>query len=251
MKAVAVYSYLPCTGKTSVAKELAGYFYRQGHSTLLVDMDLVKGSLTEKLGLNSTPNLGLWAVDIFKRLESLPYWDINYTWDDIQPYVQSFHGLPVLASNTMVDLAGSPLLLNCVNVMLHSLLKAPYDVLVFDSSAGVRDYTLNILLRMDKVLLVAEPFGFTLPNAEAYVRLLVDEGFSLEQFGLVLNRYPTHAEQDPLEISDALGIDLYGVLPNFPDFSGKKGKAKIFTMERSNRYTEEIGNIAGKLCNID
>ncbi len=251
MKAVAVYGYSPCTGKTSVAKELAGFFYQQGHNTMLVDTDLAKGNLTEKLGLNSSPNIGEWAADILKRLDCLPYWDINYTWNEIEPYVQTFDGLPVLASNTIEDLAGSPLLLSCINVILHSLLKTPYDVLVFDNSVGVCDYTLNILLRMDKVLLIVEPFSFSLPNVEAFVRLLVDEGFSLDQFGLVLNRYPTHAEQDPLEISRALGISLYGVLPNCPDLCGKKGQASIFTMNRINRLTEEIGHLADKLWSED
>lgn len=248
MKAVAVYGYSPNTGKTSVAKELAGYLHQQGHSTILVDMDLSKGNLTEKLGLSTSPNIGTWAVDIFKQLDDLSYWDVIYTWDDMKPYMQSFNGLPVLASNTTDNLTNSPLLLSCVNVMLHNLLQAPFDVLVFDTSAGVRDYTLNILLRMDRVLLVAEPFGFSLPNAEAFIRLLIDEGFNMDKYGLVLNRYPTHAEQDPLEISGALGISLYGVLPNLPDLSGKKGQAKIFTMDRPNRFTEEIGRIVGKLC---
>ncbi len=249
MKAVAVYGYSPCTGKTSIAKELAGFFHSQGRNTMLVDTDLVKGNLTEKLGLNSSPNIGVWAADIFKRLDFLPYWDINYTWNEIEPYVQTFNSLPVLASNTLEDLAGSPSLLGCVNVILQSLLKTPYDVLVFDNSGGVCDHTLNILLRMDKVLLVAEPFSFSLPNAEAFVRLLVDEGFSMDQFGLVLNRYPTHAEQDPLEISRTLGISLYGVLPNCPDLSGKRGQARIFTMDRANRFTDEIGHLANKIWN--
>ncbi len=251
MKAIAVYGCSPCTGKTSVAKELAGFFHLQGHNTMLVDTNLVKGNLTEMLGLNSSPNIGEWATDIFKRLESLPYWDIYYTWNEIKPYVQTFDSLPVLASNTMEDLANSPLLLSCINVILQSLLKTHYDVLIFDNSGGVYDYTLNILFRMDKVLFVAEPFSFNLPNAEAFMRLLVDEGFSLDQFGLVLNRYPTHAEQDPLEISRALWISLYGVLPNCPDLYGKKGQARILTMNRSNRFTEKISHLACKIWNED
>lgn len=247
MKAIAVYGYSPSTGKTTVAKELAGCFQRQGYKTMLVDTDLVKGNLTEKLGLTSTPNISLWAADIFKRLESQSYWNIYYTWDEIQPYVQTFNGLTVLASNTLHDLVCSPLLLSCVNVILDSLLKTPYDVLIFDNSGVVRDYTLNILLRMDKVLLIAEPFTFTLPSEEAFVRLLVDEGFSMGQFGFVLNRYPTHAEQDPLEISRALGLSLYGVLPNCPDIGGKKGQGRIFAMDRTNRFTEEINRIANRI----
>ncbi|TYO96150.1 AAA family ATPase [Desulfallas thermosapovorans] len=251
MKAVAVYGCTASTGKTSVAKELAGFFHLQGRSTMLVDLDLTKGQLTEKLGLNSSPNIGTWLTDIFKKLDSLPFWNINYTRDEIEPYVQKFDGLSVLASNTADNLDSSPLLLYGIDVIMRSLLATPYDVLVFDTNGKVRDYTFNALLRMNKVLLVAEPFGFSLPNAEAFIRLLQDEGFNPDQFGLVLNRYPTYAEEDPLEISRALGISLYGVLPNYPDLSGKKGHARIFTMDRSNRFTEEIGNIAQKIWSED
>jgi pilus assembly protein CpaE len=251
MKAVAVYGCTASTGKTSVAKELAGFFHLQGRNTMLVDMDLAKGNLTEMLSLNSSPNTGLWLADIFKQLDDLPCWKISYTRDEIEPYVQKFNGLSVLASNTPVNLVGSPLLLSGVDVVLRSLLETSFDVLVFDTNGEVRDYTLNMLLRMHKVLLVAEPFGFSLPNAEAFMRLLVDEGFSLDRFGLVLNRYPTYAEEDPLEISRALGVSLYGVLPNYPDLSGKKGHARIFSMDRTNRFTEEIGHIAEKIWGGD
>ncbi|AGL01623.1 AAA family ATPase [Desulfoscipio gibsoniae] len=247
MKTVAVYGFAASTGKSSVAKELAGFFHLQGRSTMLVDMDLVKGNLAERLGLNSSPNIGIWLKDIFKWLDSIPCWKIKYTMDEIEPYLQTFDGLSVLASNTEGNLAGSPLLLNGVDVLLRSLLDTSFDVLIFDTNEEVRDYTLNMLLRMNKVLLVAEPFGFSLPNAEAFVRLLVDEGFSMDKFGLVLNRYPTYAEEDPLEISRALGVPLYGVLPNYPDLTGKKGYARIFTMNRTNRFTEEVGKIADKI----
>jgi len=249
MKAVAVYGSSPNTGKSTVAKELAGFYYMQGYKTMLVDADLVKGSLTDKLGLNKSPNIGQWAEDILKRLDYLPYWDIEYSWDEIVPFLQNFKGLTALTSNTIDNLAGSPLLLSCINVMLQSLLKTPYDVLIFDNSGGVCDYTLNILLRMDKVLLVAEPFSFSLANEEAFLRLLEDEGFNLDDFGLVLNRYPTHAEQDPLEISRELGISLLGALPNCPDLGGRKGQSKIFTMQRPNRFTEEVGRFACKILN--
>ncbi|WP_347491190.1 AAA family ATPase [Desulfoscipio sp. XC116] len=251
MKTMAVYGFTASTGKSSVAKELAGFFHLQGHSTMLVDMDLVKGGLSERLGLNSSINIGIWLKDIFKRLDSSPCWKIKYTQDEIKPYVQTFDGLSVLAGNTEDNLAGSPMLLNGVDILLRSLLETSFDVLIFDTNGEVRDYTLNMLLRMDQVLLVAEPFGFSLPNAEAFVRLLVDEGLSMDRFGLVLNRYPTYAEEDPLEISRALGIPLYGVLPNYPDLTGKKGYARIFTMDRSNRFTDEAGKIADKIWSED
>jgi len=248
MKTVAVYGLTAGTGKTSVAKEMAGLIHQFGQNTLLVDLDLNKGNITDKLGLNESPNIGSWLIETIKRMNTSPCWEITYKHEEIQTYIQQHNsGLHVLASNTEKNLDHSPLLLSSLEIILRSLLKSSFGVVVFDTNSEVRDYTIELILRVDKVLLVVEPFGFSLQNAEMFLRLLVDEGIRMDRFGLVFNRFPTYAEENPQEISKSLGIPLCGVLPNYPNLSGKKNQTKILTTKKSSRFSQELHQVLKKV----
>ncbi|WP_027364130.1 AAA family ATPase [Desulfotruncus alcoholivorax] len=248
MKAVAVYGFTTGSGKTTTAKELAGYRQRQGYNTLLVDMDLSQGKLTEILGLKKTPNIGDWLNDIFNRLETTPCWKKIYQPDEISKFYQSHSsGLKVITTNFDHNHCNSPLLLNGIDIIVRSLKTTAFDTVIFDTNNAMRDYTLDLMFRMDKVLMIADFLNFNRQNAEILLRLLIDEGFSKDCFGFVLNRFPTFADESPEQISNALGIPLYGVLPNCPDLTGKKKQGKIFSTCRSTRFTEEIGRIAQRL----
>ena len=247
MKAVAVYGFTTGSGKTSSAKELAGYRQRQGYNTLLVDMDLSQGKTTEKLCLKKTPNIGDWLNDIFKRMETTPCWKIIYQPNEISKFYQTHSsGLKVLTANFDHSLCNSPLLLNSIDIIVRSIQATDFETLIFDTNNAMRDYTLDLMFRMDKVLMVADFLNFNLRNAEILLRLLVDEGFSQDRIGFILNRFPTFADEDPEQISNALGIPLYGVLPNFPDLAGKKKRGIIYSAGRSTRFTKEIGCIADR-----
>lgn len=248
MKTVTVYGLTAGTGKTSVAKEMAGFIQQRGTKTLLVDMDLIKGNITETLGLENKPNIGSWLMEIFERMDVSSCWDILYTHEEIYPYLQLHQtGLNVLTSNTEKNICHSSQLLSGLDIILRSLSKSNYDVVIFDTNNEVRDYTLDLMLRVDKVLLVIEPFRFSLQNAEMALRLLIDEGFYKDKFAIVFNRFPTFAEDDPEVISQKLGIPLYGVLPNYPELSGKKSRTRILTTERASRFSEEMERILAKI----
>lgn len=248
MKAVAVYGFTTGSGKTTAAKELAGYRQRQGYNTLLVDMDLSQGKLTEILDLKKTPNIGDWLDDIFNRMETAPCWKIIYQPNEITKFYQDHpSGLKVLTTNFDQSHCNSPLLLNGIDIVVRSIQATAFDTVIFDTNNAMRDYTLDLMFRMDKVLMVADFLNFNQRNAEMLLRLLVDEGFNQDCLGFVLNRFPTFADENPEQISIAMGIPLDGVLPNFPDLAGKKKQGKIFSTVRSSRFTEEIGRIANRL----
>lgn len=245
---IAVYGITGKTGKTSVAEEMAGCFWGEGRKTILVDMDLKNGDVTQRLKLKKRPNIGTWLRDIYDRMEDEDYLEMTYSYDEFSHYIQ-YHssGLPVLATNRREATADTPMVVSGVDVICRSLRESPFEVVVFDTNNTVRDYTLDLLFKVDVVVLVLDEFRFNVQDAELFLSFLKDEGFELKNFKVVFNRYPTFTEDNPDEICARLGLPLLGVLPYDPGFGKKMEDGTILSLQEGSEFGREMRKIVARL----
>ncbi len=245
-KMVAVYGIREGSGKTIVARELAGAFHLRGKKTLLVDMVLGDGQVTRALGLAPEPNLGQWLLEIDRRVRrGLLYFELRFSPEEIASFIQHHYtGLDVLATSP-VDFPGQAA--GMVEVVVTHLRSLPYEVVVFDTRSAVREYILRILSMVDVVLLVEDSYHYHIQHVAEVLERLREAGVETDHFQLVCNRMPSVVDKSPEEAAADLGLPLAGVLPEHPELRQQRGGAKILSYEVVDRYTQAMNDLIERL----
>ncbi len=245
-KMIAVYGAREGSGKTVVARELAGAFCLRGKKTLLVDMVLGEGRVSRALGLSPEPNLGQWLQQINKRIkEGQPYFRLRFSPEEVASYIQRHYtGLDVLATSP-VDFPGQAAAM--VEVVLTHLRKLPYEVIIFDTRSGVREYILRILSMADVVLLVEDGYHYHIQYVAGVLERLRENGVKTEHFQLLYNRMPSLVDEPPGEAAVDLGLPLAGVLPEHPELRQMRGGAGFLSRDLVDQFTRAIDELVDRL----
>ncbi|MDQ0287074.1 pilus assembly protein CpaE [Desulfofundulus luciae] len=245
-KMIAVYGAREGSGKTVVARELAGAFHLRGKRTLLVDMVLGDGQVTRALGLSPEPNLGQWLQEIDRRINSgLPYFELRFSPEEITSYIQRHYtGLDVLATSP-VDFPGQAA--GMVEVVVTHLRSLPYEVVIFDTRSGVREYILRILSMVDVILLVEDGYHYHIQHVAEVLERLREAGVKTDHFQLVYNRMPSVVDESPGEAAADLRLPLAGVLPEHPELRQQRGGTKILSHEVVDHYTHAMNDLIERL----
>jgi flagellar biosynthesis protein FlhG len=172
-KIISVTSGKGGTGKSFVASNLALQLSRQGLNVLLIDLDI--NLANQNVLFNITKKMTLYHYMIYnKSLEDLFY---NYSENlDI-----------ILGDSGKID--HPKLTEDKVRRLISDIksLDAQYDTVIFDTSSGIENGTLELLLNSDEILLVATPEPTSIMDGYVMLKLLKNNGSKLKP-NIVINK---------------------------------------------------------------
>lgn len=240
-KTIAVYSVNRKAGKSTVAKEMAGFFQIGGKRTLLVDLTLGGGGLLRSMVETGGPDLADWVGQIERRLKKTPWHQIEYSTEEIKKYTFSHAtGLNVLTCR-QIQMPGR--MHEITGVILNSLSQLQYDVIVFDLDSGVRDYIIRVLTSVDTVLLVTDTYRYDVAEVKMVMERLKEGGCGTENFRVVFNKKPSFFDDTPLQVAEEFKLPMAGSLPDYP----KLDENFLANMDMINDYSlamkELVNNI--------
>ena len=165
-KIISVSSVKGGVGKTTMAINLAGIYYRSKMRVLLIDADFFGGGIST--WLNS-----MNQKDIFMMMDSIS----NHRYGSIRDYVVSYNnGIDVLASpkdprNAMkIDCKYIPI--------IFEFAKREYDVIIVDTNHIMNEINLMILDHVDKSLFMVTNDLLDLKNMKSFLNIFKETGKS-------------------------------------------------------------------------
>lgn len=240
-KTIAVYSVRKGTGKSTVARELAGFCQIDGKKTLLVDLTLGRSRFLEGALALAGPDLSDWLDDIENRLRNTPWHAIEYTPEEIQKHIRvNSTGLGILSCAQRKTPGGMP---EAVGVILNSLARLDYGVMVFDLNSEVRDYVIRVLSAVDEVLLVTDTYRYDVGEVKMTMERLKDAGCRMDHFRVVFNRKPSFFDDDPLQVAEEFNLPMAGSLPDYPRLS----RDFLTVADEISEYTQAMKKLIASL----
>lgn len=216
-RTIAVYSVHKRAGKTTVVRELAGFYQIEGKKTLLVDFTLGESGFLANLPSQGKPDLSDWVDDIERKLKKAPWHQIRYTPGEVLRYVRvNAAGLSILSCRQR---RVPERMLEVASVMLQSMAGCGYDVMVFDLNSLVRDYIILVLSSVDTVLLVTDTYRYDVGEVKMIMERLAEANCRLDHFRVVFNKKPSFFDDTPLQIAEEFNLPMAGSLPDYPKLS--------------------------------
>lgn len=225
-------------GTTSIAVNLAATLAAQGHSTVLVDLNLSSGDVSAFLDL--TPRYTLASV--IPKAGSI---DASFLKSIVAPHrsgVQVLDGPDHLGEASRI----APELLQEVIAVLRTV----FDYTVIDTGGELFGCNLATFEMSDRILFPTVLSVPGLRTARRYLGALAGEGLGPGRVKLVVNR---HMVRDDIRIADAekvLGTRVYHTIPNnYADLriSINKGVPLALYLPKS-PFSKSMDQLARQLC---
>lgn len=213
-KTVALYSVNKKAGKSTVARELAGFSQIGGKKTLLVDLTLGRSGLLNMMANPGGPDLSDWVSQIERRIKKTPWHQIVYNPEETEKY--TFTHVTGLDIMTCRQVEIPERMLEITGVILNSLARCKYDVIVFDLNSGVRDYIIKVLTSVETVLLVTDTYRYDVSEVKMVMERLEEGGCGRENFKVVFNKKPSFFDDTPLQVAEEFNLPMAGSLPDYP-----------------------------------
>lgn len=240
-KTIAVYSVAKKAGKSTVARELSGFYQIGGKKTLLVDFTYGKSKILKYMSADGYDGLSEWVEDIARKLREHPWYEIKYKQEEVSAYVyQHSTGLGILSCRAMDK---PQKMLEITGVMLQALSGCDYDVIVFDLEAGLRDYLMKVLGTVDTVLLVTDTFRYDVMEVREALERLQEANIRTDHFKLLFNKKPSFLDETPSEVSGELHMPIAGTLPDYPDLNNRLQ----YNLDSINEYSKAMAALTGSL----
>lgn len=216
-RTVALYSVHDKTGKSTVARELAGFYQLSGKKTLLVDFGFGKGNFMSMLPKPQVPDLMDWIMEIKDRVKKRPWHEIKYSSDEYKKYIATHPtGLDILTCKPVKPLDK---MLDIINVIMSSLADSDYEVIIFDLKARVREYIIRVLDMVETVLLITDTYRYDVWEVKLVMERLEEAGCKTSHFKVLFNKKPSFFDDSPPQIALDLGMPMAGSLPNYPEIN--------------------------------
>ncbi|SFR05246.1 AAA family ATPase [Desulfoscipio geothermicus] len=227
MKVISVYGVSKLSGNTTIAEELALVSQGKGYKTLLVDLDIHNGDVTERLKINNYPNISDWCEDIYNKSRKTPITNIEYTRAEWAQFIQEHSsGLHVLATNTDKRLPHYGNIYYEIRIIYNSLKEGDYDVMVVDMSNTPTSFNYFVMEDADVPILVVDTFRYNVKSLQHFLWDLEDVHFPVEKLQLLFNRKPSPVEESPEKVAGELNLPLLGILPEFAEDLAKTVQVK-------------------------
>ena len=250
-------------GKSTLSKEVASAFSqvripntRPGEDRLsvcLVDLNLDYGDISSMLRVKPVPNISTWGNDVLtrikKREESGDKRVIHYSADEFMPYLVKHEetGMFVLTAPPRPS-QGLFLVenLEIISIILDSL-KQHFDVLIVDTGNNINDYTITVLEKAQKVMLVTSTDVTCVEKVHALIDTLKQLRVPMDKFGLVINQVPKKRDVSPEQIAQVVNIPLYGYIVEDPRFRESNNSGKPLILQGTGEAIQQLYRIANQI----
>ncbi|MCH5348060.1 MAG: P-loop NTPase [Oscillospiraceae bacterium] len=214
-KIIAITSGKGGTGKSSICAELGFALARQGHRTLIIELDFGLRCLDIMLGVKDSIKYDLGSVlkgecDIYKATTNAKEFASNLS--------------VVCAPEDPFAKVDAETISNICNEM-----RKYYEYIIVDTSAGTNESVFDVVEQSDLILVNTTPDPICVRDA----RLMSDEFYKRgnKKQRLIINKVdPDIFEADIIidldEIIDTVGVQLIGVIPKDNDIVISTGKGK-------------------------
>ncbi|MGD8192495.1 AAA family ATPase [Brevibacillus ginsengisoli] len=209
---ITVYGPKGGVGKTFLSRELAMFFTQQQvngrpYKVLAVDLNLDLGTFATTLNLPRIPNIHTWAQEINQQLHKLAARDgrpidlvgqeewreysmrATINPEDIQKHVvlHEESGLHILTSPREIR-DSFEIKDYHLYVMLETLKRSDYDVVLLDTAPDTTDATIQALFFAEKVIMVGNPLVDAIENIHRMLKLLREANYPEERIQICINR---------------------------------------------------------------
>ncbi len=213
MKIISIYGLAKQSGNTTIAAELAIVSQNEGYKTLLVDLDIHKGDITERLKLNHNPNISDWCEDIYLKSKKIGIINVEYTQPEWERFLQKHpSGLDVLATNTNPKLPGYGNIYYEIRIIHNSIRKSDYDVVVVDIGNTQTSFNYFVLEDSDVPMLVVDTFRYNVNLLKRFIWNMEDVHFPVHKLQLLFNREASPIEDMPETVGREFNLPVLGVL---------------------------------------
>lgn len=214
-KIIAITSGKGGTGKSSICAELGFALARQGHRTLIIELDFGLRCLDIMLGVKDSIKYDLGSVlkgecDIYKATTNAKDFANNLS--------------VICAPEDPFAKVEAEIISNICNEM-----RKYYEYIIVDTSAGTNESVFDVVEQSDLILVNTTPDPICVRDA----RLMSDEFYKRgnKKQRLIINKVdPEIFEADIIidldEIIDTVGVQLIGVIPKDNDIVISTGKGK-------------------------
>lgn len=172
-KIITVTSAKGGVGKTIFLLNLAGIFSRMKQKVLIVDCDLVGGTVALDLNLNPIKNIFHISDDIFNNRYQ------NYT-----DYLTSYQDNIDIVSSCKDPKQALKIDMNYIMMFLKQV-KNEYDIILVDTTHGFTKENINILDKSDIILYMMTNDIMDIKNTKSYMEVMND--IEMDHIKIILN----------------------------------------------------------------
>lgn len=241
MKIISIYGVAKQSGNTTIAEELALISQSKGYKTLLVDLDIHNGDVTERLNINRYPNISDWCEDIYNKSRKKPLIEIEYTKEEWAQFIQKHpSGLDVLATSTDHKLPNYGNIYYEIKLIYKSLKQGDYDVMIIDMSNVPTSFNYFIMEDADIPILIVDTFRYNVKTLKHFLWDLEDAHFPIDKLYLLFNREPSPIEDLPEIVAKEFNLQVLQVLPDIKRTIATRGMEK-------NTLNEKLMDVFNKI----
>lgn len=200
-KIIAVTSGKGGTGKSTVCAGLGFALAKQGHRTLLIELDF-----------------GLRCLDIMFGIENSISYDLG---DVLSGRKKALDAVAAVPMATNLNILCAPKTLNTVNaeqiVEICRSVKKYFEYIIIDTGAGINSRVFDIVEQANLILVVSTPDPVCIRDASLMSDEFYNRGNKSQR--LIINKISKKVIGEALvtnldEIIDKIGVQLIGVIPD-------------------------------------
>lgn len=157
-RSIAIISGKGGVGKSNFTANFSYALVAKGKKVLIVDMDIGMGNIHILFGATPTYHLKDYLTDI-QRLE-----DVVTPIEENLAFIAGGSGLETVVewSDTMFNRL----------IEAFSILQMEYDVILFDMGAGATKSSIDLILAMDEIILIATPEPTSITDAYSMIKFI-------------------------------------------------------------------------------
>lgn len=272
-KVVAIHNQKGGVGKSTIAKELAtalrcmkiqanGEEYKP--KVCLCDFDLDSSDIVSLLNLPTFPNISLWVDDLEEeaRRTGQSIENVRFTERDIKDnyLLKDVNGSGIYVLAAPEDKTESTRIhMEHIEGIIENLKLCDFDIIILDTGPNIFDYTIMSLMKSDIILAISTCEVASAKRLDGVIADILSRmpEYNPEKVKLVINKYDPNTNISPQELIDVLNLELYGVIPSYPEISNMNNSGysafynKARNKEESGAYIASIIEIAKKVSGID
>lgn len=213
-KVIAVTSGKGGTGKSSICASLGYALAKQGHRTLIVELDI-----------------GLRCMDIMLGMHDNVTYDLG---DVVQGKCDVYKATTIVQMASNLNFIAAPsdpfITINAKQIkVITNEMRKYYEYIIVDTSAGINGNVFDIVAQSDLILIVTTPDPVCVRDAQ----MMSDEFYKRgnQKQRLIINKvnkklFSRDLVKDLDEIIDTVGVQLIGVIPDDREITVSTGKGE-------------------------